>query len=345
MSKEDSDIIEISSTTITIITVLIVLACGLGYYAYTQSQNQLIKSSQELKSNGVEPLRQTEYELAKPYLDKIVTNDISLRGLSSSIISVCGSDVNCKINKVYNYIVDNFNYISDPRNEEFIQTPTETLAINGGDCEDLSILLNSLLENIGIKTYLVLTDNHAYSLACGIETEAFTESVGKYSLSLVSEKDQSFVLEYGNTYYYGGTNPESKKAMSLGYSVSSSEPLDIYFVPNKEDFDLMSEGKEFNHYSSCQKKSVLSVTDICEGMDQSGGIILQNTNYNSARVSMVLKWYQSFASEIKYYQSGDKFCVVLDATAGEYGYPGYDANVIGIKTAFDSVTHEQINLK
>ena len=41
--------------------------------------------------------------------------------------------------------------------------------IGGGDCEDLTILLNSYLENLGIETYLVLTDNHAYTLACDID--------------------------------------------------------------------------------------------------------------------------------------------------------------------------------
>lgn len=292
-----------------------------------------------------EPQEQTEYGRAEPYLDKIITNDIYLRSLAASIVSVCGSDVNCKINKAYNYVVDNFNYINDPRQqEELIQTPNETLAIKAGDCEDLSILLNSLLENLGIKTYLVLTEDHAYSLACGIDLDTFAESVNKYSLTLVSEKEESFVLDYGETFYYGGEGSESNKFMNLEYTVSSSEPLDIYFVPSKENFNLISDGNDFVHYPSCQNKNVISVTDICEGIDLSGGIVLQNTNYNSARVSLDMKWYHSFVSKIHYYSAGDNFCVVLDATAGEYGYPGLDSNMTGIKTAFDSITHEQVNL-
>jgi len=47
-------------------------------------------------------------------------------------------------------------YISDPRIKwDFVQYPSETLKLKGGDCDDLSVLYSSLLESIGIETALV----------------------------------------------------------------------------------------------------------------------------------------------------------------------------------------------
>jgi hypothetical protein len=39
-----------------------------------------------------------------------------------------------------------------------------------------------------------------------------------------------------------------------------------------------------------------------------------------------------------------KQSIVLEPTAGVYGYPGYDANVTGKKTAIDPITKEYFYL-
>ncbi len=49
-------------------------------------------------------------------------------------------------------------------------------------------------------------------------------------------------------------------------------------------------------------------------------------------------------SKISYYEIDGKKCVVLDATAGKYGYPGYDANPEGEKIAIDPLTKEYFYL-
>ncbi len=164
---------------------------------------------------------------AEPYISKIEFENIGLRKEASTIVNECSSgDNECYVNELYRHVVENYKYYSDPRSREFIQAPYETIDVKGGDCEDLTILLNSLLENIGIKTYMVLTDDHAYTLACGIDTDklfefikndlideyvaelskasdaVFTIEDGKiYIASLVSE---SFALEAGSVYYHGG---------------------------------------------------------------------------------------------------------------------------------------------
>jgi hypothetical protein len=47
-------------------------------------------------------------------------------------------------------------YVSDPRaSVEMVQFPSETMKIKGGDCDDLSVSLSSLLESVGIQTAFV----------------------------------------------------------------------------------------------------------------------------------------------------------------------------------------------
>jgi hypothetical protein len=313
-------------------------------------------------------------EDAKPYLEAIDTEDIEFRRKASSIIGNCPSgDKECQVNGIFRYIVENFKYYSDPRRDEFVQTPLETERVKGGDCEDLTILLNTYLENLGIKTYLVLTPTHAYSLACGLDivdlpdyiadslTEQIAEDLGQGEDIEVITKDglvysvqrqtQTFSLGRGQIYYYGGAGgylESPVEILDIVYSISSSRPLDIYIVPSQTDYELLADGRAFTHYPSCQKQNILSVSDECS-IDRYGGIVLVNTDgYNSGTVSLDLKFYYGLSimneffrdKEISYYQINGENCVVLDATTGEYGYPGYDANLEGEKIAIDPVTHE-----
>jgi hypothetical protein len=107
---------------------------------------------------------------AEPYVEKIVFNDSSLRDLALEYTKECEEkDVSCQVNEIYRTVVEGKEYISDIEGQEVIKSPFETLSQKGGDCEDLAILVASLLENLDVNTYLVLTENHAYALACGID--------------------------------------------------------------------------------------------------------------------------------------------------------------------------------
>ena len=78
------------------------------------------------------------------------------------------------------------NYIIDPsspykeladKNDviDFIQFPSQTLDFKGGDCDDLSILYNSLLEALGIETAYITVPGHIFTaFSLGIsKAEAF----------------------------------------------------------------------------------------------------------------------------------------------------------------------------
>ena len=111
----------------------------------------------------------------KQYTQKILFEDIQLREYAVSIAADCPSgDKECQATSIYSYVVQNYKYYDDPRFRNLIQPVNETIQLNGGDCEDLTILLNSLLENIGIKTYIVVTENHVYSLACNLDEQSLS---------------------------------------------------------------------------------------------------------------------------------------------------------------------------
>jgi len=54
--------------------------------------------------------------------------------------------------RLHAYVRDEVRYLQDVRGVETVQTPTLTLDLGGGDCDDKALLLCSLLESIGHKT-------------------------------------------------------------------------------------------------------------------------------------------------------------------------------------------------
>jgi hypothetical protein len=58
-------------------------------------------------------------------------------------------------------------YVSDPNDPlgtgiDYIQTPSETLSLKGGDCDDLAVLYASALESVGVGTALVHVPGHVF---------------------------------------------------------------------------------------------------------------------------------------------------------------------------------------
>ncbi|UCD14510.1 MAG: transglutaminase domain-containing protein [Thermoplasmatales archaeon] len=295
---------------------------------------------------------------AEPYIEKIVTNDSELRAYANSIISDCDSGQECQVNAIYRHIVENYNYVSDPVDFESVQTPQETIQMKGGDCEDLSILLSSLLENLGIKTYLVLTEDHVYSLVYNVDPKKIWNYVEPSLISQV-EKDwgesirqnyeENFVLNSFYMRYYGGEQESSFGEyidyMNIEYWIDSNQPLHFFVVPSQNDFINLSQGKNFTHY--LEKKYLISIIDEIEYLDKYGGIVLANEGLKDANVSVNLEFYfrpsfyELFGEDnITYYYIDGVSCIVLNPTLGDYGFPGYDEGIGGEKTAIDPITKE-----
>jgi hypothetical protein len=61
-----------------------------------------------------------------------------------------------KIELLFNSFIKNMKYVSDRRaSVDYVQFPSETIELQGGDCDDLSVCFSSLLESVGIQTALI----------------------------------------------------------------------------------------------------------------------------------------------------------------------------------------------
>ncbi|MCK4736216.1 MAG: transglutaminase domain-containing protein, partial [Methanophagales archaeon] len=124
--------------------LMIVLVTSIVFISGCVQEDSPLESLTDIISDPV-------IQEVEPCISEVVFDDVNLRKQAASIVSGCPSgDKECQVNRIYRYVVENFDYYSDPRSREFIQSPSETMNIKGGDCEDLTILLMSLLENLGI---------------------------------------------------------------------------------------------------------------------------------------------------------------------------------------------------
>lgn len=80
-------------------------------------------------------------------------------------------DWNAEVDAAYNYVRSQVRYTRDPHGLERFQKATRTLELGIGDCDDISILLGSILQSIGYPIILRIVDlgagqyQHVYVLA------------------------------------------------------------------------------------------------------------------------------------------------------------------------------------
>jgi len=63
---------------------------------------------------------------------------------------------------VFKKINENWNYVSDPQDEEYIAKASESVKLLAGDCDDHSILMAAAIKAIGGTPRLVYTNGHIY---------------------------------------------------------------------------------------------------------------------------------------------------------------------------------------
>ncbi len=102
------------------------------------------------------------------YLDQVDPRDPEINRVASRIVEACGdADHVCETALLLGFVTEEIAYRNDPRGQgDYVKSPRETLAAGAGDCEDKTILLVSLLESLGNKTYMVFTETHTYPLVC-----------------------------------------------------------------------------------------------------------------------------------------------------------------------------------
>ena len=68
----------------------------------------------------------------------------------------------CHAKALFYFVRDNFEYVSDPTAYEYVKIARQSLVSGGGDCDDASVLLASLLDAVGIKARFVFVPGHVY---------------------------------------------------------------------------------------------------------------------------------------------------------------------------------------
>jgi len=146
---------------------LIILIFGLVFPYYSIKINpepKKILSLKDLnlsfKANFSVSHKVNSYEDFINFLDK---DNAEIKYIADRVVSsACPYNKLCYAKALYYFVKENFNYIPDPTGVEYVKKPEETLANRGGDCDDLALLLASLLESVGIKTRFVFIPRHVY---------------------------------------------------------------------------------------------------------------------------------------------------------------------------------------
>ncbi|MCF6269962.1 MAG: transglutaminase-like domain-containing protein [Melioribacteraceae bacterium] len=109
------------------------------------------RNSWDSKVNNLRYFVKYDYIGANKYSKKILNSN---RDSLSTIDERLTVFYQTKI--IFNYFIKKMQYVSDPRSStEYVQFPTQTIEVAGGDCDDLSVAFSALLESIGIQTAFV----------------------------------------------------------------------------------------------------------------------------------------------------------------------------------------------
>lgn len=99
------------------------------------------------------------------YLSHIDYHDEQLNILAIRTVSGAHDDEVKKTEAILDFVSNEIYYVSDPGDGvEYAKDPITTLIAGGGDCEDQTLLLCSMLESVGVKTYIAFTDEHVFAL-------------------------------------------------------------------------------------------------------------------------------------------------------------------------------------
>lgn len=284
------------------------------------------------------------------YTSKIEANNYELRKKAVEISFHCESgDKECQLVSIYDVVTNGIKYYSDPSESEFVQSPSQTLDMNAGDCEDKAILLNSLLENVGIDTYLVFTKDHAYSLACGLDLNLIYDAVlYNYSYSKLVDT-ASFVksLNQNQTYFYELVRDPDYELLTE-FKISSNLPLEVYLVEDKSQYNAFENYQEVEYYEVYTVgNGDKAVYDYFTLPEKSGFIFYNRDSYN-LRLSLDINYYDTFyliepeSVIISYLNVNGKKCFPMDPTI-EFSYPGMDNEIDDVIDIVDSLTGDIVD--
>ncbi len=271
-----------------------------------------------------------KFATAVPYVENVDIKNEYFKNLARELTKDCpDQDRNCLIFKAYRYVVKNLRYIHDRvgiGQEDQIISPLNTIKRGGGDCEDLTGVLNSILSALNVPNYVVLTHRHAYSLACGIDAEKMNALIinGLVKESVTEKK----VTLKGQSVVWYSTSFNNRLDKSTVLNLTSDSPIDFYFVPNTRDYRNLYNNRPIALVNDCFAKNTKSIAGKrCATTNKDIHLMFYNPLKKPAKVN--------FRAVTKYYAfSGDRpklslithkneKCILLEATLDDSGYPGF----------------------
>ena len=304
---------------------------------------------------------------AAPYVGTLVLNDSGLQAYANSLLNGCDpSNTECVLNALYRHVLLDYTWVSAPMDSQTLQTPHQVMQSKEGTCEDLSVLLCSLLNNIGILSYLVFTNTHVYVMAYDVNTNdlwdvaeasLISQVEGIFGEPLFQPVQQPYTLAALQMIYVGGLENQTFgdfiDYLTIDYSIESDQPVDLFLVESQSDFLAFKEN-DLVHFTPIREwLQVTNASGKSPQLDTYGGIILFNNN-NTQPVTVTMDFLFSFQAsfyssynenKLTAYDVSGKQGVLLDLTLGDYGFPGYDAGIAGDKTAINPLTREYFTLE
>jgi hypothetical protein len=114
------------------------------------------------------------------YLSRIDYLDTQINNLATRLVLKTGDNEVRKTRAILAFVSNEIHYVSDPADgREYAKDPINTLMAGGGDCEDQTLLLCSLLESVGVKTYIAFSDEHVFAMVHFMEADV-PESISPY---------------------------------------------------------------------------------------------------------------------------------------------------------------------
>lgn len=124
---------------------------------------------EEVLLNKLKPFPEKNTITAAIEYSNPVVRDFALKAISKHFKEVPGyarhrNLIQCFA--VFKEINNNWTYVSDPRNKEYIAKASESAVYLAGDCDDHSVLMAACLKAIGGNPRLIHTEGHIYPEIC-----------------------------------------------------------------------------------------------------------------------------------------------------------------------------------
>jgi hypothetical protein len=301
---------------------------------------------------------------AEPFLLKLDLQDSELQSYANTILTgYDASNTECFVNAVYRDVLMNYTCLAAPKNNTTLQTPQETIQKKQGTCEDLSILLCSLLSNIGLTSYLVFTNTHVYAMVSDANAddlwnvaeqslihqteEIFGETLFQHldSITELTTNLPIFIGSEGEKTFAGVID-----SVTIDYNIQSDQQVMLFVLPAWTQFNEF-QNHDFANFTYIDQWNFTSTSGTIPEMQSYGGIMLYNPGTLTATVtinvtfSFQASFYDTYNKDaLTVYHVGGKNAVLLDPTLDDFGFPGYDAGIVGVKKAIDPLTKEYVTL-